>query len=183
MDNRTYVVTMGDEGYACKNFDVSTSEETIFDIRFIKPLTVTEFEGHPKLYTEKDLAKARGEGQAEAWELAKKIVLPLSYGGYSSCEMEAIFGTCEIIKTFDYCPSYADAQAHVEAYARSFRIGDVIEYERTKEKRVIVNKNMCGYYTLAKSGDTYILGPRLDGWHKTGKNIDVSYIMDALKED
>lgn len=191
MDNRTYVVTMGGEGYACKNFDVSTPEETIFDIRFIKPLNVTEFVGHPVFYTEKDLAKARGEGQAEAWELAKKMVLPASYGGYSTHETEAIFGTCELVKAFDYCPSYADAQAKVIAYEEAFHVGDVVVNKYGSKAVITCVVGDGSFYIMYKDSSGSIQNKKtwwgdpspIDlGWKKTGKRIDVSGITDELKE-
>lgn len=137
------------------------------------------------------LNKARGEGQAEAWELAKKMVLPASYGGYSTHETEAIFGTCELVKAFDYCPSYADAQAKVIAYEEAFHVGDVVVNKYGSKAVITCVVGDGSFYIMYKDGSGSIQNKRtwwgdpspIDlGWKKTGKTIDVSGITDELKE-
>lgn len=66
-------------------------------------------------YTE----QARAEGQNEAWELARKIILPPSKGGMSSDDYVAIFGNCiseaYVMKNY----TYSEAAAKVEAWGKA----------------------------------------------------------------
>lgn len=66
-----------------------------------------------------NIEQARAEGQNEAWELARKIVLMEKEGGMKDEDYKAIFGGCQpsdyILKTH----TYPEAAAKVEAWEKA----------------------------------------------------------------
>lgn len=84
----------------------------------------TDFVTGDILHTTDDYNK----GLEDAWELAKKIILPTFYGGYSSGELQNIFGYRSpesVLKAF----TPQEALAKVKAYdnkMNSIRVGDVV---------------------------------------------------------
>ena len=119
-----------------------------------------------------DMCKsARAEGQQEAWELAKKIALVESEGGYSSEELDEIFGRCQyLIEIFNL--TYTEAAAKVAEWERKKKeicVGDVVEFGK-----------YCG--VVVGAGEVYVKGFTSDWtpfqWMKkdctkTGRHIDV----------
>ena len=70
-----------------------------------------------------DDAKARTEGQEEAWKLARNI----AYDGYSNNELKEIFGTICLDEIFDL--TYTEAAAKVAEWKKSKEeicVGDVL---------------------------------------------------------
>ena len=119
-----------------------------------------------------DMCKsARAAGQQEAWELAKKIALVESEGGYSSEELDEIFGRCQyLIEIFNL--TYHEAAAKVAEWERKKEeicVGDVVEFGQ-----------YCG--VVVGAGEVYVKGFTSDWtpfqWMKkdctkTGRHIDV----------
>ena len=119
-----------------------------------------------------DMCKsARAAGQQEAWELAKKIALVESEGGYSSEELDEIFGRCQyLIEIFNL--TYHEAAAKVAEWERKKEeicVGDVVEFGK-----------YCG--VVVGAGEVYVKGFTSDWtpfqWMKkdctkTGRHIDV----------
>ena len=112
--------------------------------------------------------QSRAAGQQEAWELAKKIALVESEGGYSSEELDEIFGRCQyLIEIFNL--TYHEAAAKVAEWERKKEeicVGDVVEFGKH-----------CGVV-----GEVYVKGFTSDWtpfqWMKkdctkTGRHIDV----------
>ena len=64
------------------------------------------------------IEQARAEGQNEAWELAKKIVLQPINGGYKRSEFEEIFGCGYISDIFEKY-TYPEAAAKVKAWEKA----------------------------------------------------------------
>lgn len=82
---------------------------------------------------------ARAEGQDEAWELARKIILPPSKGGMSSDDYIAIFGNCisesYVMKNY----TYAEAAAKVAEWEKAtIKRGDEVEKNDLRDARFIV---------------------------------------------
>lgn len=74
------------------------------------------------------LGKTYSQGLADAWELAKKIALPIAYGGITSMEMKKIFGEsdhCLLLKNF----TAAEALAKIEAYEKEkeIKVGSIVK--------------------------------------------------------
>ena len=89
-----------------------------------------------------DMCKsARAEGQQEAWELAKKIALVESEGGYSSEELDEIFGRCQyLIEIFNL--TYTEAAAKVaewEQKKEEICVGDVLSSKTLREKCIVTS--------------------------------------------
>lgn len=88
-----------------------------------------------------DIESARAAWQQEAWELAKKIALVESEGGYSSEELDEIFGRCQyLIEIFNL--TYHEAAAKVAAWEQKKEevcVGDVLLSKTMREKCIVTS--------------------------------------------
>lgn len=134
------------------------------------------------------VAKARAEGQAEAWELARKIVIPHEHGGYSYTELTNIFGVGDIVNVIEKLPSFAEAQAKVVADEKKFRPGDIVvnKYGTRAIVTCTNGKSLYVLYSDGSGGDQNSKHtwsgkfPDLQ-WKKTGKHIDLDEFFEAIK--
>lgn len=119
------------------------------------------------------IEQARAEGQNEAWELARKIVL---YGEdvYSGKELKEIFDcthTQEIIRNHTY-PEAAAKVAEWKKAKEKINVGDVLEGIYDNEVKCIVT-NLCPdnmAYLVFDDGTAGVY--ELDNLKKTGRHID-----------
>ena len=111
------------------------------------------------------------KGQNDAWELARKIVLAVDDGGYSTEELKEIFAN-DVYQTLLIETTYQEAAAKVAEWERKKEeicVGDVVEFEGS-------------YGVVVGVGECYIKGFTSD-WTpfqfmkkdctKTGRHIDV----------
>ena len=126
---------------------------------------------------------ARVEGQDEAWELARKIILPPSKGGISSDDYIAIFGNCisesYVMKNYTYSEA-ATKVAEWEEGREEIKVGDVLEgiYDNTF-KCVVTNScpdNMA--YLVFDDGTAG--WHELDNFKKTGRHIDIDSFLKQI---
>lgn len=93
-------------------------------------------------------------GLADAWELAKKIVLDGDRGGFSCSELESIFDTVypsDILEEL----SCKEVLAKIEAYEKEkseIKVGDVVEYKNTLKAVVTRIENCDEVYVLWGDG-------------------------------
>ena len=124
--------------------------------------------------------QSRAAGQQEAWELAKKIALVESEGGYSSEELDEIFGRCQyLIEIFNL--TYHEAAAKVaewEHKKEEICVGDVLLSNDIGEKCIVTHINNETVTTLWGDGSygdrskNYIR----EGFKKIG-HIDVASML------
>ena len=127
-----------------------------------------------------DVESARAAWQQEAWELAKKIALVESEGGYSSEELDEIFGRCQyLIEIFNL--TYHEAAAKVaewEQKKEEICVGDVLLSNDIGEKCIVTHINNETVTTLWCDGSygdrskNYIR----EGFKKIG-HIDVASML------
>ena len=130
-----------------------------------------------------NIEQARAEGQNEAWELARKIVLMEKEGGMKDEDYKAIFGGCQpsdyILKTH----TYPEAAAKVKAWKKAkeeIKVGDVLEGIYDNEVKCIVT-NLCPdntSYLVFDDGTTGICD--LDNFKKTGRHIDIDCFLKQI---
>lgn len=126
---------------------------------------------------------ARVEGQDEAWELARKIVLMEKEGGMKDEDYIAIFGGCQpsdyILKTH----TYPEAAAKVKAWKKAkeeIKVGDVLEGIYDNEVKCIVT-NLCPDNMAYLVFDDGIAGVyELDNLKKTGRHIDIDSFLKQI---
>ena len=114
--------------------------------------------------------QAKAEGQKEAWELAKNIVLFENDDGYSMDELNEIFDSPYLREIFNL--TYSEAAAKVVEWERKKEeicVGDVVKYEGS-------------YGVVVGAGEVYVKGFTSDWtpfqWMKqsctkTGRHINV----------
>lgn len=124
----------------------------------------------PKTYT---------QGLADAWELARKIVLDKDRGGFSCSELESIFDTVypsDILEKL----SYEEVLAKIEAYEkeREIKVGDVVKVDELACVVTAVYKDSADVLfkdgTCENSSKIYI--------EKTGKHIDIEPLLRQIGE-
>lgn len=98
--------------------------------------------------------EAYNKGLDDAWELAKKIVLPDHLGGYTVDELKDIFGKntfASLMNTF----SPQEALAKVKAYEErnEIKVGDVVEFKDGCIESIVTKVDGYTIYKLFKSGD------------------------------
>lgn len=119
---------------------------------------------------DRDPEAERAAGQREAWELARKISLLEEDGGYSSNELNEIFGINYLSEIFSL--------THTEAAAK------VAKWKKAKEEICVGDMVECegSYGVVVGVGEVYVKGFTSD-WTpfqwikkdctKTGRHIDV----------
>ena len=126
---------------------------------------------------------ARAEGQDEAWELARKIILPPSKGGMSSDDYIAIFGSCiseaYVMKNY----TYAEAAAKVEAWEKAkdeIKVGDVVKHNETEYTGIVtrVSEHMNKITIIFKDGSSESYDSSM--FHKTGRHIDIDRFLNQI---
>lgn len=119
---------------------------------------------------------ARAEGQNEAWELARKIIIPPWKGGMSSDDYTAIFGSCisesYVMKNYTYSEAAAKV-AEWEEGKEEIKVGDIIRSnEDSGFYALVVNidKETQTAFLITENRSLTFL--RLDQCFKTGRHID-----------
>ena len=118
--------------------------------------------------------QARAAGQQEAWELARKISLLEEDGGYSSNELNEIFGINYLSEIFNL--TYSEAAAKVAEWERKKEeicVGDVVEFTNGT-KAVVIKVYEDGEVALLFSDGGYGTYRPHKNWHKTDRHIDIS---------
>lgn len=118
--------------------------------------------------------EAYNKGLDDAWELAKKIVLPDHLGGYTVDELKDIFGKntfASLMNTF----SPQEALAKVKAYAderNEIKVGDVVTVKDSIFEHETIVTKVSGHviYRLFKDGSSNSYATK--DLVKTGKHFD-----------
>ena len=127
------------------------------------------------------IEQARAEGQNEAWELAKKIVLQPINGGYKRSEFEEIFGCGYISDIFEKY-TYSEAAAKVEAWEKAkeeIKVGDVVSHE--EKYGVVISEGTICFRGFTDDGTPF-------EWYKerctkTGRHIDIGSFLKQIGEE
>lgn len=117
--------------------------------------------------------KAYNKGLDDAWELAKKIVLPDHLGGYTVDELKDIFGKgtyTSLMNTFSPQEALAKVKAYEEEH-NEIKVGDVVKLKGTSHEAVVTRVTEISIYCLFRDGscDSYVDKENLE---KTGKHYD-----------
>lgn len=129
------------------------------------PVAVGFDKGRSEWYAEEELIpadKTYSQGLADAWELAKKLVLSKEKGGYSATEVGEIFGMSvfQILERL----SVEEAIAKIEAYKREkeIKVGSIVKVTdeggegivtaicTTRIAYVLWKDGSCGDYELSE---------------------------------
>lgn len=129
---------------------------------------------------EEMISKTYEDGLNDAWELARKIRLDVSVGGYTLSELKEIFDMSEydVIKTF----TPQEALARIEAYeeSKAIKVGDVVHHINSDEDAIVVCKCNDGRYKLM-FGDFDISTNKVSEFTKTGRHIDISSLLEQIR--
>ena len=126
------------------------------------------------------VAKAYNKGLNDAWELAKKIAMEKSNGGFDSYEIVKIFGFNDMDAIFmSYTPQ--EALAKLEAYEKEqaeIKVGDVVTIidKPVVVTRVSEDKTKVDGFGIGGFAMTY----KYDDCKKTGKHIDVQSVLQQI---
>lgn len=118
--------------------------------------------------------KAYNKGLEDAWELAKKIVLPDHLGGYTVDELKDIFGKntfASLMNTF----SPQEALAKVKAYEEhnEIKVGDVVRSKGCNVEGIITKISEIKIYRLFKDGSCDSISTKVkEDLEKTGRHFD-----------
>lgn len=131
-------------------------------------------------------AVAQEKGQKEAWELARKIMLDPDEGGYSTDDLRAIFkkstmgySMCaQIINENTYDEAIQKVQAWEEE-KKAIHVGDIV-LDTNGNKSVVTRVGGSTCTTLHADGfiGLYTQAELI----KTGKTVDISAMLDQIKE-
>ena len=129
---------------------------------------------------------ARAEGQDEAWELARKIILPPSKGGMSSDDYIAIFGSCiseaYVMKNYTYTEAAAKV-AEWENEKEEIKVGDIVKLNETEYTGIVtrVSEHMNKITIIFKDGSSESYDSSM--FHKTGRHIDIDSFLKQIGEE
>lgn len=135
--------------------------------------------------------KTYEQGLEEAWEIARKIILPSSYGGFNGKELKRIFAEdYNTTVTLFANLSVHEAKEKIAAYEAEQakpKLGDVVIIKPVDDEcrsfnGIYLGTNIDGHYILENDGvlPTFLLNR--DAWiiEKTGKHFDIQSILDEL---
>ena len=130
-------------------------------------------------------------GCEDAWELARKIAIMPSVGGYTTTELDDIFGSDYEPRIFE-SNSGLEALAKVEAYEKKKKeeaekpvIGDVVVCNGgINFKGILIGENNDTYEVLTVDDNLAQLLPK-NRWiiTKTGKHFDIQGMMNEIKTE
>ena len=129
------------------------------------------------------IEQARAKGQNEAWELARKIILPPSKGGMSSDDYIAIFGSCiseaYLMKNYTYSEASAKV-AEWEEGKEEIKVGDVVKHNETEYTGIVtrVSEHMDKITIIFKDGSSESYDSSM--FHKTGRHIDIDGFLNQI---
>ena len=115
------------------------------------------------------------KGLNDGWELAKKIVVSPTNGGYTAGELLKIFGTMESILNA-YTPQ--EALAKVKAYEErnEIKVGDVVRLKDCCVEGIVTRVDSRNIYRLFKDGSTtkeaFEDFEDFEDFEKTGEHFD-----------
>lgn len=128
------------------------------------------------------------QGLQDAWELAKKIAMEKSNGGFDSYEIADIFGFNDMDAIFmSYTPQ--EALAKLKAYEEAqeeIKVGDVVEVKVVNKSIPFVIIAIYGERTWGyEIGESEFEIPLQDitklTMKKTGKHIDIQSVLKQIK--
>ena len=133
-----------------------------------------------------DMESARIAGQNEAWELARKIILPPSKGGMSSDDYIAIFGSCiseaYVMKNYTYTEAAAKV-AEWENEKDEIKVGDIIKiHEVNDDDLCVLYMSTDKKYYNAVDGYGAVYNMLTKGMiAKTGRHIDIDGFLKQIR--
>jgi hypothetical protein len=116
---------------------------------------------------------AYNKGLNDAWNLAKKIVLPSHMGGYTMDEFKNIFDKNTYISAMsDFTPQ--EALAKVKAYEErnEIKVGDVVKFRGDCIESIVTKVDGYIVYRLFKDGSCNLFHYNKGDLVKTGKHFD-----------
>lgn len=131
--------------------------------------------------TQEDLTKAQEKGQKEAWELARKFCACVPRGGYSVQDLREIFGRVDMDAIFSE-HSYQEAAQKIKVWEeekKTIHVGDVVQ-DTNGNKGVVtrIGDAICTVMCADGSIGFYTQSELI----KTGKTVDISAMLDQIKE-
>lgn len=124
-------------------------------------------------------AKTYEDGMREAWELAKKIICNIEYGGLHTSELEQIFGYTEFDDVLkNYTPQEAAAKIAEWERKQEIRVGDILQDKDTGKEVVVSHtesreaKNIFVIFPDGSCGEC-----EAKDFTKTGRTIDIAGLL------
>lgn len=126
--------------------------------------------------------KTYEQGLADAWELAKKIVLGIEEGGFSYRQLEEIFDASDSNEVFERF-TLEEALAKIEAYEKEkeIKVGDVVHHMGGKTFIVTYIHDDGHVSGITEEGGIYSrVG--IGNVVKAGKHIDIESLLRQIGE-
>jgi hypothetical protein len=114
------------------------------------------------------------KGLNDAWELAKKIILPSHMGGYTTDEFKNIFGKNTYISAIsDFTPQEALAKVKKYEEHNVIKVGDVVRLKGCSVEGIVTRITETNIYRLFRDGSsTKEAYGVVEGFAKTGEHFD-----------
>ena len=133
--------------------------------------SITDFVKDDVLHTPDE---AYNKGLDDAWELAKKIVLPDHLGGYTVDELKDIFVKNTFVSLMNTFSSQ-EALAKVKVYEEhnEIKVGDVVRSKGCNVEGIITKISKIKIYRLFKDGSCDSISTKVkEDLEKTGRHFD-----------
>lgn len=132
---------------------------------------------------EEDVLPVSDMTAEEAWDIARKIVLPEDEGGIPVKDMVHIFGVKfprDIVREY----SVQEVKTKIEALEaeKEIKVGDIVMNEGLK--CVVTRVSQDRVYTISKIGTTPVYcGEHIKKLKKTGRHIDIDELLNQIGGD
>ena len=138
----------------------------------------------PFYFKNEDILQEPQMTAEEAWEIAKKVLLYPSHGGFNATELEEIFGRTEHL--WELTPQQAKAKIEAWEAEKDIKVGDVITpkegHYRAGEYGIVVCINSVGQIGVNYPGNDYVLYEKYYV-KKTGQHLDIDGFLKQIGGD
>lgn len=133
---------------------------------------------------ENEIEEAYNKGLNDAWELAKKLWLPTSYGGKNSEEVMKIFG-CDyyaISKLFTPQEALTKLEAYEKEQEQKIAAGDIVTTINGECEYLVTSVQLPNTLHTVNTRNGYLQTMKISSAKKTGKHIDIQPILEQIEE-
>lgn len=124
--------------------------------------------------------KTYSDGLADAWELARKIVLKAEMGGICFDDFKKIFGVGDYVTVLRTL-SPQEALAKIEAYevSQQIQVGDVVKVKDKIYEFIVTAIKGDGIQGVDSNGYVYMV--EKERLVKIGRHIDISNLLEQIR--
>ena len=127
------------------------------------------------------------KGMSDAWNIAKRIILPRSDGGFSAWELNKIFGSADLGNILKQLTA-AEAAEKIKTWEEEklIHVGDIVKTPDNNHgivTHISLNEKQDGYEADILCSDGHSVKLDINRLSKSGHTADVSWLLKQIEGD